>query len=147
MCCSGWPNSPHDTQDSILGTSILVMRSEFHLDGSPPDFRKNDFPKDDFPKPDYPPGPMHAPAAATSPEHGKRLQQPWRLRHRVPGSRRDALWQPLSDGRDSPAQTVHGSGSQPVDAASAPRSARDAIREPMIAVAALDARLLHHDRR
>jgi hypothetical protein len=72
MFCSGWANSPGDKQDSIL-----VTRSDFHLDGSPLDFPKDDFAPDDFRT-----GPRLALAWATSPVHGKCLQQPWRkLRH------------------------------------------------------------------
>ena len=73
MGCSGWANSPHDSQGSSLVTSSLLMRSEFHLDDSPLDFVTDD----------SPPGPRHALAAATSREHGKCHQQPGRKLRRV----------------------------------------------------------------
>jgi hypothetical protein len=72
MGCFGWANSTRDSQDSSLVASSFGMRSDFHLDGSPLDFVTDD----------SPPGPRHALAAATSPEHGKCHQQPGRkLRH------------------------------------------------------------------
>jgi hypothetical protein len=69
MYCFGWANSPDDR-------TLATMRSDFQRNGSP-----TDFPKDDFPP--QPPGPKHALAWATSPEHGKRLQRLSPPLHRV----------------------------------------------------------------
>jgi hypothetical protein len=77
--CSCWAASPDGSPPSNRST----MGVDFEQDGSPLDCPWDEFRMNDSPSLDFPQGSMRALASATSSEHGRCLQQPWQLRHRV----------------------------------------------------------------